>query len=545
MNRLVMLGAALFIGFSAVGAAVLATQNPESGRPVGLATPAAAARKSEQASVAVGRAALTTVRVANLVGEAVPNVVVRVFESAFNSEIREYRTGADGRCRVLVNTKALGTELHARAIDGGVGWASIIRGAPYSGGIGQRPVEIVLLPMNHRVGGSIEDSAGKPIRGVQVRVRQLQHEVNGSATDYYGDRQEAFLDPAVTDEAGRFTMFVPEGTLAIFAVRHPSYFGPLFLCGAGDRTIAPVTFDDAGAIVGTVIDAITGEPAENARVGVGIIEHGALRPVRYGLAQGGEGGEAKTDASGRFNIGGLAPGVFNVFLIDSGRGKKFTARAVEGVRVRAGVNAQADMVMIEGRRLYGTVLDFAEEKPMADMSVQSYNSARPRSGSTQLMTMTDDSGHFELFVPPGSADVYCRGHYQHRTVVTDRDPEPIFFQKARGPTTDYYEKSPVPIELVARVRISAGASDGSPHTERELTGRVFDEHGSAIAGVQVSYNREKLVQGATDRMGWFRLKSLPVGSFELAVVKNGYTPGSATIPPGAHEIELTLPKRAD
>jgi hypothetical protein len=153
-------------------------------------------------------------------------------------------------------------------------------------------------------------------------------------------------------------------------------------------------------------------------------------------------------------------------MLDSGKGKKFTARPVEGVRVKAGDDARADLVIIEGRRLHGTVTDFAEEKPMADIWVQSYNSARPRSGSAQLGSTTDDSAKFELFVPPGSADVYCRGHYKHRTVVADRDPD-------------------------------------------------------------------------------FRLKGLPLDPFNLAVVKNGYTPGWATIPFDAHEIELTLSIRPE
>jgi RNA polymerase sigma factor (sigma-70 family) len=545
MNRIVLLGAALFFGLSAVGAAVLATQKPNPGRPLEVARPAVRDRERKLAPVVAGKADPTTVRVVDSLGKGIPNVAVRAFESVFNSEIREYRTGADGRCQAFINARAPGTRLHARAVDGSVGWARIDRGGQYSEGMNQRPVEIVLLPKNHHVEGSIKNIAGKPIGGVRVRVIQFQHETNGSATEYRGDREEAFLGSAVTDESGRFTMFLPEGTHAILAARHPSYFGPLVPCSAGDPTIAPVILEDAGGIVGTVIDAITGEPAENARVGVGIIEHGALRPVRYGLAQGGEGGEATTDVRGRFKIRGLAPGVFNVVLLDSGRGRKFTARAVEGVRLRAGDDAQADLVMIEGRRLHGEVLDFADEKPMADISVSSYNPARPRSGNTELMTTTDDSGHFELFVPPGSSDVYCRGHYQHRTVVADRDPDPIFFRKARGPTADYYEKSPVFIELVARIRISADAGDGAPRKERELTGRVFDQHGLPIAGVRVSYNREKLVQGATDRMGWFRLRGLPVRSFELAVVKNGYTPGSATIPADAHEIELTLPTPPD
>ena len=228
---------------------------------------------------------------------------------------------------MLVDARSHVTELHARVGDLALGWARISRGGQSPTGTDQDPVEIILLPRSHEVEGSIRDAVGKPIPGVQVRVRQLQHDANGSATDYQEDQKEAFAGSAVTDGAGKYSMSLPENTLAILAARHPRYFGPLFTCGAGGRTIAPVTLEDAGGIVGTVIDSITGKPVEKVRVAAQLIEYGALRPVRFGLAQGGEWGEEGTDARGRFVIRGLAPGVFNVLVMDSGRGKKFTARA--------------------------------------------------------------------------------------------------------------------------------------------------------------------------------------------------------------------------
>ena len=210
---------------------------------------------------------------------------------------------------------------------------------------------------------------------------------------------------------------------------------------AGDDVLAAVTLEDAGGIAGTVVDSSTGKPVENATVAASLIEHGALRTFRYGLPQGGDRGEASTEALGRFEINELG---------------RCLQRFVDGFRKRQEVHGEGrrrcagegrgysrtDLVMIEGRRLHGIVTDFAEGKPMADIAVQSYNPARPRSGHSQLATTTDDAGNFEMFVPPGSADVYCRGHYQHRTVFADREPDLIRFEKARGPTADYYEKYP-------------------------------------------------------------------------------------------------------
>ena len=68
---------------------------------------------------------------------------------------------------------------------------------------------------------------------------------------------------------------------------------------------------------------------------------------------------------GHFQVGGLAPGVYNLLVRGSPRGRRFTARAVEGVRVRAGEDARADLSMIEGGRLHGTAIYKYDNTPMA------------------------------------------------------------------------------------------------------------------------------------------------------------------------------------
>jgi RNA polymerase sigma factor (sigma-70 family) len=129
------------------------------------------------------------------------------------------------------------------------------------------------------------------------------------------------------------------------------------------------------------------------------------------------------------------------------------------------------------------------------------------------------------------------------TVTRDREPEkPIVPTRKAGLATVRVVNQKgegVPNAAVHVVEL------GSPRKDRDLTGRVFDQHGLPIAAARVTYNRETLVSGATDRMGLFRLKGLPPGPFVLAVDKNGYTPGWATIPSEALEVELTLPSYPD
>ena len=93
-------------------------------------------------------------------------------------------------------------------------------------------------------------------------------------------------------------------------------------------------------------------------------------------------------------------------------------------------------MLIEGRRLHGTVTDFADEKPMANISVESYNSARPRSGAASLGTTTDDSGSFELFVPPAPPTCTAADALQAPKVLSIRRPGHRSYPFPESPRTN-------------------------------------------------------------------------------------------------------------
>ena len=268
------------------------------------------------------------------------------------------------------------------------------------------------------------DARKKPIAGVQIRVVSLQHERNGSIVHRGSGPDHPAIGSAVTDEAGRFRLVLPRDASARLQASHPRYAGPIFTVRADDRTIAPVALDDTGGIAGTVIDAATGRPVEGAQVSAQAIE-------RRTLLRGG-GDPAISDANGRFQIAGLTPGVYNLLLDGSPRGERFTARAIEGLRVRAGFDAAADLKLVAGRRIHGTAIDARTRKPLASAPIRCYSAARPSSGSAWQTTQTDDQGHFELFVPDGPARVFfgmpgSLGYLREvaLTVPADRDPEPI------------------------------------------------------------------------------------------------------------------------
>ena len=289
-----------------------------------------------------------------------------------------YRTGADGRVRITVDARYKRLTFEARPDDQTLGWASLRSDHASPKATDEDPIKLILLSRNHEVEGTIVDIRGKPIRGAQVRAVQFNHAANGFATDYPRGDEDPSLASAVTDETGRYRLSLPEGTTTILRAYHPSHVGESFSWKSEGQTIAPAIMEDAGGITGTVVDSATGSPVPAANID-------AQRIERTERILGGNGGNTVSNAQGHFRVGGLAPGVYNLLLRTSPRGRRFTARAVEGVRVKAGEEARADLRMIEGRRLHGTVASARTGKPLTGVPIFCYSAltcarARPARG---------------------------------------------------------------------------------------------------------------------------------------------------------------------
>lgn len=79
--------------------------------------------------------------------------------------------------------------------------------------------------------------------------------------------------------------------------------------------------------------------------------------------------------------------------------------------------------------------------------------------------------------------------------------------------------------------MKTNAGDRPTHGEdRTLTGRVFDKGGSPHVGVQVYFTSRTLNEGATDRLGRFRLRGLRPGSLRLGLLRNRDQDGWVRIP---------------
>ena len=192
---------------------------------------------------------------------------------------------------------------------------------------------------------------------------------------------------------------LPEGVGAGFRATHPRYFGPGTGAKADSRVLEPLVLEPGGAIAGTVRDT-TGRPVEGVIVFAQLIEYRTRMVGGYG--------EAVSDKEGRFLVGGLSPGVFNLLFRGAPGHEQLTARAVEGLRVKAGAETPANLTVIRGRPLRGAVIDRETDRPVAGIRVGYSGPARPRSGAAIESHKTDDQGRFTFYVPPGEQFVYVQ-----------------------------------------------------------------------------------------------------------------------------------------
>jgi hypothetical protein len=337
------------------------------------------------------------VRVADAQRKGVPKIAVEVM--SLDQPRRSFATNEDGRVAIPAGVVVEGAVLSAARGRDALAWAQVDdpTRAPGSGTQGNR-VEMRLLPLTHRVEGSVVDRQGKPIAGVRIGVQSLVHPMNGLLNQDV-TRKEPLLGFVESDQAGKFSVTLPQGTRTELRALHPRFVGPAIAVSANARTLGPATLSPAGGIAGKLTDATTGKPVAGAAVAVQLIE----RPRRM-LTDGW--GQSVTDDQGRFVVVGLEPGVYNVLLLEVPGRSHATATAVEGLRVNAGSEAMAALSVIEGHPLHGVVIDRGSGRPMAGAQVGCHGPALPQSGAGIMGTKTDEQGRFTFHVPPGEQFVY-------------------------------------------------------------------------------------------------------------------------------------------
>lgn len=372
------------------------------------------APEAERTTVAADRAEAKNVAAAAMADDVVigtvvgsddqpqANIEVLVFQGdrRFN---QAFHTDAQGQFRVPKEWRTGDEHYLLVAHDGHerLGWFDFFLHAHSDAGqkTSDGSFRLVLLPMTHGVQGQLVDRTGRPLDGIAVRIESLNHPVNLASFRWYAGRSkgsEALLAEAVSGPDGRFRSTLPQGASGWLRPIHADWVSKRIQCTADHADLGQVILSPSAKIHGRVIDARSGA----ALAGVGV----AAQAVKPEIETGGW-GDAVTDANGRYVIGGLAPGAYNVLLLELAD-RTLTAPAHAAVKAEASRTLTADFPVAPGRRLTGKVLDAATSEPIADCTVGCYGASRPKAGAAVLFTKTDRTGRFDFFVPPGSSYVY-------------------------------------------------------------------------------------------------------------------------------------------
>lgn len=469
-------------------------------------------------------------RVIDAAGRGAGGVEVLVFGEA--EPAPRLKTDAEGRFEIPRAQSAGQLTLLARTKNA-LGWTSAYQARFSQPGTVADPLLLKLHPRTRTIDGAVSDPDGRPIVGVRVVVASLGRGAQSSG--YVAQNRLAEngwpLGTAVSDAKGRYLLSLPEHAAAGLTVAHPRFVGPTIVVREEGLTVEPATLEPAGGITGTVTDSVTGAPVAGAAIGAQLLDH---REVLLNGAYG----QTMSDRDGRFTVSGLQAGVYNVHLWKVPGRERATARAIVGIRVRAGEDATAELDVMDGVPLHGVVRDAQTDRPVPGAEVGCYGPAHPRSGAAVEPRTTDAAGQFTFFVPPGQHYVYvmdrmptsrlshslatvsAQGASASVRLIREADPNrpvaPMF--KPMAPMF----KEAVKETIVQR---KAGSARPKPPEGRTLIGQVLDSEGKPIPGVSVYLDMSKPRPGgapptsasaASDREGVFKLPGLPKG--ELSVI---------------------------
>ena len=185
---------------------------------------------------------------------------------------RTLTTDATGFIIVPRDDVEYGISLITRRGDESLAWVQISdRDSQGPTGTKSDPIVMRFRPLTHRVEGSVVDQQGKPIAGAEVVAQTLGQGVGNSSVNMamfiFRPQQVPALPRAVTDQAGRFALVLPEGANASLGVQHPRYIGPGEMADPDDKALKPLMMEPAGTIAGRVVDAVTGQPVPRVLLG--------------------------------------------------------------------------------------------------------------------------------------------------------------------------------------------------------------------------------------------------------------------------------------
>ena len=177
-------------------------------------------------------------------------------------------------------------------------------------------------------------------------------------------------------------------TSCSFFVEHPDYPRTTAQNSAVPQTVN-ITLKPPAVVEGRVIDTVTQKPVASAMVSAqGVVRGGWYR--------------TRSDQDGRYRLA-MTRDHYNIWADVNDR----MPLAVKAVAAEPGKTVSgADIRLVKGGFVVGTVLDAATGKPMTPgrdhpIYVAHYGPARPRTGAAVTTTPINADGTYRLASPPG------------------------------------------------------------------------------------------------------------------------------------------------
>ncbi len=347
---------------------------------------------------------------------------------------------------------------------------------------------VVWLRPVRSVAGRVEDAAGKPVSGAEVRVL-------GGAT---GERaMMPSTERATSGAGGAFIITAPDG--ATLEARHPGHAPGRATLDLTARSSGRVVIQlgeaaerpAPGAVTGRVVAG--GAPVEGALVSARLRRRGGP-----GSADSVVAAQALSDADGRFTLPDLDAGRYLLGAVRDGYAQ---SRAVVA---RPGEEAVVELG--RGGAVAGLVREAGSGRPLAPFRVEVRRGGRGGRFWVRDATFVDASGRFEIAdVPPGPALVtaFAPGHLPSDEVEVT------------------VPEAPGSVEVQLRVPVGG-----------RIAGRVTDRvSGAPIAGARVALEGEganppSLLDGGAAAIsgadGSFVVAGLPPRTVSLLASADGH-----------------------
>jgi beta-lactamase regulating signal transducer with metallopeptidase domain/protocatechuate 3,4-dioxygenase beta subunit len=463
-------------------------------------------------------------------GKPISNASVRIFQSqSFERPIlrAETRTDVDGRYAFRdVEYSADSSRLCVAAT--AKGYVSYVQHVKATNGEIDLPFELSSDPGT--LSGVVTGPDGRPVKDALVYLNCLGIDplpgIFGSVTDNQG--RYAITDlkrwlPADTKKADQKNGIMTMTTRCSFFVEHPDYPRTTAWNSAVPQTVN-ITLKPPAVVEGRVIDSVTQKPVANAVVSAqGVVQSGWF--------------QTRSDRDGRYRLA-MTKDHYNIWADVNDR----MPLAVKAIAAEPGKTVSgADIRLVKGGFVVGTVLDAATGKPMTPgrdnpIYVAHYGPARPRTGAAVTNTPINADGTYRLRVAPGRNFVYLMSDANSSAYVNVEDGREakldLTLSNSRPRRNNPSEVDP-DVELATELRDQWAAEEA---IERILPG---GRSGQAVAISSPRKRRDTPTGKLLDELEKHNRRSRAFTDLWCRTLKGIVDIGPAAIPELVEELDAT------